>query len=345
MYVALAIICGYVSWSRVVIDDTGTVWTNQDSVDSMVAMRADAPTGLAQWTHMRSRLLVPVLIVGAKDYLGIPYNVTHDATRLMFIITAVLLFHWHLRTWFAPIEAVAGTLFVLATVTITFNNWFPVPTDFPELIGMTACTALLVRQRWIMMLMALFVYTLNRETAVVFSCVALAWLYDGGKSLARLLAVVALILATWAVAYELARFASNVGPGSFLQLSDTPGESGQGLIAQVVEFFEGIWVRRLASVLALISNPHPYNVNWSPALVFNIFWVLPAIMWRTVPLPLRRLYAGGLLAGVPIFLLGGVLNETGRILIPLYPLLLPAGMYAFSRHVINPYPDHAVERS
>ena len=336
LYVSLSIVCGYVSWSRVVIDDKGVAWTNQDSVDLMVATRSTEPAGLALFPQMRSRMLVPVIIVGAKDYLGIPYKVTHDALRLVFIILAALLFHWHLRTWFSLAEAFTGTVLVLATIAITFNSWFPTTSDFPELVGMTVCAGLLIRQRWIWMLAALFVYTLNRETSVILLCVAVAWLYNGKGSIAKLVLVAALILGTWAAAYEFARVASNVGPGSFVVEEAKAGESGGGLISQLVGLVQGSWPRRRETILSLLRNPHPYNVNWSPLLVFNIFWFLPLANWRAVPGHLKRLYLGGLLAGLPAFILVGVLNEAGRHMIPLYPLVFPAGLYVLFQHVLPP---------
>ena len=48
---------------------------------------SDHPIGTARWALIRSRVLVPLLIVKGKQYLGIPYRVTHDATRLMLPLT------------------------------------------------------------------------------------------------------------------------------------------------------------------------------------------------------------------------------------------------------------------
>lgn len=335
LYVSLAIICGYVSWSKVVIDAKGVVYTNQDSVDLQVGARSTNPTGLAQWPQMRSRVLLPMIIVGAKDYFGVPYRVTHDGTRLLFIVLSVLVFHWHLRRWFSLLESLAGTVILLATITITFNNWFPIATDFPELLGMTACTVFLIRRRWTVMLVTLFFATLNRETSIGFVFVACCWLYDGKRSLPKLLVVTALIVGTWAAAYALARVAAGVGPGSFVQEAAVRGEAGAGLVSQLVGVARDVWPRRRASMVSLIRNPHPYNVNWSPFLVFNVFWLLPLSAWRTIPLRLRRLYIGGLIGGLPAFVLVGVLNETGRYMIPLYPWVLPAGLYVLFRHVVS----------
>ncbi len=334
LYFSLATICGYVSWSRVVIDEKGNVYTNQTSVDVLVSTVSEKPEGLAVWPQIRSRVLVPYLLVGAKKYLGVPYRVTHDGTRLMFIFLAAVLFHWHLRTWFSLHEALTGTALLLGTITITFNTWFPVATDFPELVGMTICVALLVRQRWGWMLVALSVSTLNRETSVILLAVALCYLYEGTRSIPKVLAVAGAIAVTWWATLMVARHLAGVGAGWVLQ----PGVSGEGegLRREIIGFLQNIWPRRLVSIMSLLRNPHPYNVNWSFFLVLNIFWVLPLTAWRSIPFELRRLYVGGLLGGFPIVLLAGVLNEAGRHMIPLYPLVYPAGLFILFHYVAPP---------
>lgn len=109
---------------------------------------------------------------------------------------------------------------------------------------------------------------------------------------------------------------------------------GRGVVSELVGVFIDTWPRRKESMLSLIRNPHPYNVNWSLLLVLNVFWFLPLVAWRSIPLPLKRLYVGGLLGGLPIFLLVGVLNEAGRHMIPLYPLVFPAGLWVLFQRVM-----------
>lgn len=331
LYVALATICGYTSWSKIVIDDQGQVYTNQTTVDTMVSVLSDNPEGLARFANIRSRVLVPLLMASANRYLGVSYRAAHDAARLMFIVLAALAFHWYLRTWFSPLESLTGTVLVLASVTITFNSWFPISTDFPELLGMTLCAGLLVRRRWGWMLVALAVATLNRETSIILLSVAGCWLYAGRPSVPKVAAICAAIVLTWAAAYVVARQVSGVGVAWILEPESTI--SGRGLVPELVGVFLGTWPRRAQSMLSLIRNPHPYNVNLSLFLVLNVFWILPVSAWRSVPVSLRRLYIGGLLGGLPIFLLVGVLNEAGRHMIPLYPLLYPAGLVVLFRHV------------
>lgn len=330
LYFSLAVICGYTSWSKVTVKN-GVVYSNQTSIDTLVSAVSDKPEGTAKWALHRSRVLLPYIIVGAKKYLGIPYKVTHDGTRLMFIFLAALLFHWHLRTWFSLQEALTGTALLLGTITITFTNWYPIATDFPELVGMTVCAALLVRGRWMWMLVALSVATLNRENSIVLFAVALCFIYEGKRSMPKVLAVTGAIAVTWWATFMIARSLSGVGADWIL-----PPEAnihGQGLGRELIYLFETIWQYRKDSILSLVYNPHPYNVNWSFFLVLNVFWVLPLIAWRSVPSPFRRLYIGGLLGGLPIFIVAGVLNEAGRHMIPLYPFVYPAGLYVLFRYV------------
>lgn len=336
LYVSLAIICGYVSWSKVVVGPDGSVYTNQTSVDVQVALVSENPEGLALWPGWRSRVLVPYLLVGANKYLGIPYRVTHDGLRLTFIILAALLFHWHLRAWFSLQEALTGTVLMLATITISFNNWFPNVTDFPELVGMTVCVAALVRQKWLLMLVSLCLYTLNRETSIILLGVVVCYLYAGRNSLPRVLAVTGAVFLSWWGTYMAARHVAGVGSGWFLQ----PGLSGhgQGFVQEFIGLIRELWPRRLASILALFQNPHPYNVNLAFILLLNVFWLLPFVAWRSLPSALRRLYVGGLLGGLTIFCIAGVLNEAGRHMIPLYPLVYPAGLYVLF-HYVTPSQD------
>ena len=334
LYLSLAIICGYQSWSRVVVDSNGVVWNNQSSVDSLVSGLSDKPIGTAQWAVMRSRVLVPLLIVDAHKYLGIPYRVTHDATRLLFIFLSLLAFHWHLRAWFTPLESLAGTVIVIETIAITFNGFYPIATDFPELLGITCCAALLVRRRWGWMLVALFITTLNRENSIILLWVALCFLYEGRQTIRTVVTAVGAIFATWLTAFLFARHLAGVS-ADWIQ---SPGGTmrGQGVVSELIGVFVDTWPRRADSMLSLVYDPHPYNVNWSIFLVLNVFWIAPLFVWRSIPRSLQRLYIGGLLGGLPIFLLVGVFNEAGRHMIPLYPLVIPAGLYMFYRFVTAP---------
>lgn len=349
LYVSLAVICGYQSWSRIVIDQNGVVWNNQSSVDSLVSGLSDHPIGTAQWAALRSRVLVPLLIVDANKYFGIPYRVTHDGTRLLFIFLALLALHWHLRAWFSPLESLAGAVIVIASVTITFNGFYPTVTDFPELLGMTCVAALLVRRRWGWMLAALFITTLNRETSIVLVCVALCFLYEERETIRKTLAVTGAIFVIWLVAFLTARHLAGVSGDWFQRLDGTMTQilmwRRWGVVGELIGLFLDTWPRRADSMLSLLHNPHPYNVNWSIFLVLNVFWVAPLVAWRSIPHPLKRLYLGGLLGGVPIFLLVGVLNEAGRHMVPLYPLVLPAGLYMFSRFVVAPAPPLVLDSS
>lgn len=335
LYVALAAICGHLSWSRVVIAE-GRTWTNQTSIDSVVSGLSDNPQGTARWALVRSRMLVPGLIVKAREYFGIPYRVTHDASRLLFIYLSLLFLHWHFRAWFTPLESLVGTVIVIASITITFNGFYPIVTDFPELAGVTACAGLLARRKWSWLLAALAITTLNRENAVIMVPTTFCVLYQDLKRLGQTLLPTAMAAATWGLAFILARHLAGV-TGDWIQKPEG-SMRGAGLFPELIGVFIDTWPRRLESVMSLVHNPHPYNANWSPFLVLNVFWILPLVYWRSVPTFFRRLYVGGLIGILPIFISAGVMNEAGRHMIPLYPLLMPAGLSVLYRRVVPASP-------
>jgi hypothetical protein len=166
--------------------------------------------------------------------------------------------------------------------------------------------------------------------------VALCFLYEGRESIRTAVTAAGGIAATWLIAFLSARHIAGVS-SDWIQ----PPEGtmrGRGVVNELIGVFLDTWPRRAESMLSLVHNPHPYNVNWSVFLVLNVFWIAPLFAWRSIPRSLQRLYIGGLLGGLPIFLLVGVLNEAGRHMIPLYPLLVPAGLYMFSHFVTAPAP-------
>jgi hypothetical protein len=184
------------------------------------------------------------------------------------------------------------------------------------------------------MLVALSLTTFNRENSIILMWVALCFLYDGRKSIATVAAVVGAIFVTWLITFLTARHIAGVS-SDWIQ----PPEGtlrGKGIVGELIGVFVDTWPRRAESMLSLLRNPHPYNVNWSVFLVLNVFWIAPLFYWRSIPRPLQRLYIGGLVGAFPIFALVGVLNEAGRHMIPLYPLVLPAGLYMFTRYVVAP---------
>jgi len=82
--------------------------------------------------------------------------------------------------------------------------------------------------------------------------------------------------------------------------------------------------RRLS---CFFENLNPYNFFLYYFYLFGIFWVLPLVRWRRQPPFLRRA-----LLSLPVFIIiylffGGILSEP-REIVNLYPLLIPAGIFA-----------------
>src|SRR5262249_43463381 len=154
-----------------------------------------------------------------------------------------------------------GTVLVVTTITITFNGFYPIVTDFPELAGMTACAGLLVRRRWSWLLLAVALTTLNRENAVIMIPVTFCVLYEDVQRIGRPLLPVAMVAVTWFLTFLLARQLAGVG-GDWIQTPQGTGTMrGSGPFSELLAVFIDIWPRRLESFMSLVRNPHPYNVN------------------------------------------------------------------------------------
>jgi len=82
-------------------------------------------------------------------------------------MAAFILFHLFLRQWFADDLAFWRTLFLVATVPLTFNNWTEIPTDFIEIIVFTVGLWLAYRDAMSRFCVTVFVGALNRESAAV----------------------------------------------------------------------------------------------------------------------------------------------------------------------------------
>ena len=254
------------------------------------------------------RPLMPGL-VDLVARMGVPWPYAFSLLRLLSILAAYLAFHGYLRAWFHDEAAVLGTLFVAASVPLTFvSAWWEIISDFPELLAFTlGLWAIRSRQR-LGLALATFAGTLNRETTALLVVIAgvyvvLSWREKRADLATGLAALGGWLGATLPLHWWLA--------------TGTPSDS----IATRLHLFE----HNLLGLSQLLVKPHPYNAYLLPVYLFGAFWVLPLLGWRGLPPVLR---AG--LASAPLFLLivvvVGGLNEP-RQLMPLYPILVPASLF------------------
>jgi hypothetical protein len=250
-----------------------------------------------------SRILFPALMQ-IPHKLGLSVEKSFSIVRLLTGILALILFHAFLLYWFSDELAFAGTLFMAATLPLTFNNWFEIPTDYIEIIVFTIGIWAILESRYGLLCALVFVGTFSRETTAVlpfflffklFSLKDFRWLIPVFCSgLAWLVPLVALRL--WVGAVE----AHGYGHG-------------------FVHNFDGLY--------EFVKNPHPYNNYLFWLYLFGAFWFLPYLGWKHQPDYFKRFLIAVPIMVVVYFSVGGFFDEP-RELVNLYPVLVPASLWA-----------------
>ncbi len=256
------------------------------------------------------RPIMPALVSLTHRTMGVTWVYAFSLIRLVTIFAAYLVLHSYLRAWFPDALALLGTLFVAASVPLTFvSNWWEILTDFPEILVFTLGVGCLRSKKHAALAAVTFLGTFNRETSVLLVMIAgalviLNW-RKGNRDPRPLVAA----LAGWSAA-TLALNWWVAAP------------------AQVATVFGRFYLlqRNLVGLGQLLIKPHPYNTYLLPIYVFGLLWILPLRVLRDLPAVLQ---AG--VCTVPLFLLlvltVGGLNEP-RQLMPLYPILVPSSLFA-----------------
>ncbi len=235
-------------------------------------------------------------------------------SRLALFWAAYVLFFIYLRTWLAPSDALLGTAILAATLPLTFTNSWAHPDHIAELALFTAGCLAIARQQtvWVFGLMA--AAALNRETAVFL--VPLYFL-AGPVSRGRTV-LAALLLVEWGCIYAGLRFWRGFQHYDYWQVG-----------------------RNLEFLRLLPDNYDPYYRAYAYFAIL-LFGGLMAVAIRgsrnVRPLFVSRaLWVVPMIAGVA-FAISSIIES--RIFTPLYPLVIPAVMFALlpaDRH-ISPAP-------
>ncbi len=260
-----------------------------------------------------SRVLMPAVMAGLVKVPPLNWDRAFSLSRLVLIALTYLAFHCYLRGWFAPAGAMAGTLFVAATVPLTFNNWYEFPTDFPEILTYTLGLWCIRERRLVALGVTIFLGTLNRETAMFLPLIFLFTRF-GEVRPARLSVEVLLVGLTWLVPFAFLRWWTGIG---FRQP------------------YANSTAHNLPGLMHFFLNYNLFNNYLFYFYLYGVFWVLPFASWSRQPQFLRRALLSVLAFVVVYVFFGGFLNEP-REIVNLYPLLVPAGLFGIFREPSAP---------
>jgi len=258
----------------------------------------------------RYRVLVPLIAEVAIRGLStaIPYErafllsyAMYDLLGVFFIL--VMLFLW-LEKWFPRAWALSGVLFVAATMPIALRDHYFQPWSLLETALFSASLLAIYGERYGLLAFLLMLASLNREMAVFIPLAFLVTRVDVGGILRQrgridwrpVLLFVALLV-EWAAIYLAIRYVQGEAPHIH-----TVGE-----LLRVNLTREGLF-------LALVNG----------TLFLGGFWVLAVFGYRYAPGFIKRLT---LIIPMYLMVIGiwGVWYEV-RLLMPLYPVLLPLGL-------------------
>ncbi|MGH9843908.1 MAG: hypothetical protein ACREEM_34670 [Blastocatellia bacterium] len=298
IYLFLAIITGWMSfYSRPMkvasaVELQQTVWDNLSERG-----KAGRSENYLAKIHS-SRILFPALMQLLVKF-GLSGEKSFSLLRLVSIFAAFIVFHAYLRQWFADDLALCGTLFLAATVPLTFNNEFEIPTDFLVFIaGFWA----IFRAKYLWLYVIVLVGTLNRESTAILPFF-LFFVTCGFKRAAWLVPVVLSGICWLVPLFVLRWWTGALEPHGY-------GKAFQ---------------HNIPGLLTLLANPHPYNNYLFWVYLYGAFWFLRFVGWKRQPYAFRRVLISLPLCVAVCFLVGGYFDEP-REIVSLYPILVPASL-------------------
>jgi hypothetical protein len=289
--------------------------------DQIVAGTAPAP--------YQYRILVPALAEASRRAFATvitdrrAFVLAYALYDLLAIFALLALLHVYLQNWFTRDQALIGALFVAGTLPIALRDHYFQPWSLLEAALFTAALHFAYRGRFWPAAAVVFLASLNRETAI-FIPLAIAFVYaPDWRSLRR-----------W-----LGGGSGKSGPGDPQALSpvrNDPAGKGWKTIALfgicAVVCFGLRYARGPAEDLAVL--PRVFARNVAPenlvrgavnvGLFLGVFWVLAVLGYRLAPRFIQRAAAI-----TPFYLMAFAIWGTwveARLLMPLYPLLVPLAM-------------------
>lgn len=284
------------------------IWTEYTDINSK---EAETP-GYSVVKANLTRIFFPALMVFVSKLTGLPYDYAFSLLRIASIFLFFLIFHFYMREWGDEKTAFTGTLFVAATVPLTFNIYYEIPTEFFEMIFFTVGIWAIYKEKIGLLIITTFLATLSRETSAFlpliyfFNVVKLDDLKENRGKLLKNLSLVFVVGLMWLLPYVFLRWFS--GLGAEWNHQDSVSHNLKGLS----QFFQ---------------NFNLFNNFLFYLYLFGIFWVLPFLYWKNLSLFWKKTLAATPFI-VAVFLFGGGFMNEPRELVLLYPVIVPPALAA-----------------
>jgi hypothetical protein len=293
LYATVVVACGFMDFRMRQFPDIP--W--KEFMPSVVDGTADAP-GLY-------RVFTPYTTLWFIRATGLETSSGWLLSRLLWFAACLLAFDGYLRTWFTDVPAFAGTLFVAATLPLTFTNSWAIPDQLPELAFFALAAGAIARGRDGWFAAWLVLAAVNRETAVFLVC-----LYAVARPLTPAHAGrTAVFVVAWLGIYAGLRAWRGLHSYDYWQ----------------------VW--RNLKFLGLLPpgfDPYKRAYAWFVVALFGPSAAVIWAGWSAVPSGPRPA-----LLDVPVVVAAGTIFSSiieTRIFTPLYALVLPAVLAALGAH-------------
>jgi hypothetical protein len=300
-YIGLGFVTGATSFNRRFPVTTAADYQRQAWQD--LSTRTSSSETNRSWYARRA--LMPSL-TACLVACGLSWPQAFALLRLVSVIATYLTFHGYLRLWLDDARSMVGTLFMAATLPLTFQEWWEVPTDFTEILAFTLAMRWVVLARFAHLVPLTLLAALNRETALYIPFLPLltapSWAALRRRIPWALLAFAAYLLAAGATWWWVGK----PHPG---QWANAPFHASEGFTQALVKL-------------------NPYNNFLFYGYLFGPFWVFPLLRWRAVPEVLQRALLVAPLHLIIAFLGTGGRVDEARHLCTLYPIIVPAAVIA-----------------